>query len=60
MAQHPLDTWALSSEALPSDPHESLPSLIEKLPVAAYTCDPDGLITYFNPAALRLWVVPPS
>ena len=55
MAQHPLDTWALSSEALPSDPHESLPSLIEKLPVAAYTCDPDGLITYFNPAALRLW-----
>ncbi|HXK24369.1 MAG TPA: PAS domain S-box protein [Myxococcota bacterium] len=29
--------------------------LIEKLPVAAYTCDLDGLITYFNDRAERLW-----
>src|SRR5256885_3343235 len=30
-------------------------SLVEKLPAGAYTCDPDGLITYFNPHAVQLW-----
>jgi signal transduction histidine kinase/CheY-like chemotaxis protein len=55
MAQYPLDSWELLAEAFPSAAGESLPSLIEKLPVAAYTCDADGLITYFNPEALRLW-----
>lgn len=30
-------------------------SLLERLPVGAYTCDADGLITYFNQAAVRLW-----
>lgn len=29
--------------------------LLEKLPAGAYTCDPDGLITYFNQHAERLW-----
>jgi diguanylate cyclase (GGDEF)-like protein/PAS domain S-box-containing protein len=29
--------------------------LLEKLPVGAYTCDPEGLITYFNQHAVRLW-----
>lgn len=29
--------------------------LLETLPNAAYTCDREGLITYFNPAAARLW-----
>ena len=29
--------------------------LLEKLPAGAYTCDPDGLITYFNQHATRLW-----
>lgn len=29
--------------------------LLEKLPAGAYTCDPDGLITYFNPHAEQLW-----
>ena len=29
--------------------------LLETLPAGAYTCDPDGLITYFNPHAVRLW-----
>jgi signal transduction histidine kinase/CheY-like chemotaxis protein len=29
--------------------------LLEKLPAAAYTCDLDGLITYFNPQAVKLW-----
>jgi PAS domain S-box-containing protein len=31
------------------------PFLLERLPVAAYTCDPDGLITYFNPQAVEVW-----
>ena len=29
--------------------------LLEKLPAAAYTCDPEGLITFFNRHAVRLW-----
>jgi PAS domain S-box-containing protein len=29
--------------------------LLEKLPAAAYTCDPEGLITYFNQQAAQLW-----
>lgn len=33
----------------------SLRQLLEKLPVGAYICDPNGLITYFNHYAVRLW-----
>lgn len=29
--------------------------LLEKLPAAAYTCDAEGLITYFNERAVELW-----
>jgi two-component system CheB/CheR fusion protein len=29
--------------------------LLAKLPAAAYTCDADGLITYFNERAVQLW-----
>ena len=29
--------------------------LLEKLPAGAYTCDPEGLITYFNLRAVQLW-----
>jgi PAS domain S-box-containing protein len=29
--------------------------LLEKLPAGAYTCDPSGLITYFNSRAVDLW-----
>jgi diguanylate cyclase (GGDEF)-like protein/PAS domain S-box-containing protein len=29
--------------------------LLEKLPAGAYTCDPEGLITYYNQQAARLW-----
>jgi signal transduction histidine kinase len=29
--------------------------LLDKLPAGAYTCDPGGLITWFNPQAERLW-----
>jgi signal transduction histidine kinase len=29
--------------------------LLEKLPAGAYTCDAEGLITYFNQQAVQLW-----
>lgn len=29
--------------------------MLEKLPAGAYTCDSDGLITYFNQHAVELW-----
>jgi PAS domain S-box-containing protein len=29
--------------------------LLDKIPAGAYTCDPDGLITYFNRHAVELW-----
>ena len=29
--------------------------LLENLPAGEYTCDPDGLITYYNPHAVELW-----
>lgn len=30
-------------------------SLLEKLPAGAYTCDPEGLITYYNDHAVQIW-----
>lgn len=30
-------------------------SLLEKLPAGAYTCDSEGLITFFNKYAVQLW-----
>src|SRR5881296_1789848 len=29
--------------------------LLQTLPAGAYTCDADGLITYYNPHAIELW-----
>lgn len=34
--------------------------MLDKLPAAAYTCDADGLITYFNQRALEAWGRPPN
>jgi two-component sensor histidine kinase len=34
---------------------EQFHRLLEKLPAGAYTCDPEGLITYYNPHAVQLW-----
>ncbi len=34
--------------------------LLTALPVAAYVCDADGLITFFNEHAVALWGAPPS
>ena len=29
--------------------------LLDKLPAGAYTCDPQGLITYYNPQVVAIW-----
>jgi hypothetical protein len=34
---------------------EDFRRLLGKLPAAAYTCDADGLITFFNRHAVELW-----
>lgn len=34
--------------------------LLEKLPAAAYLCDPNGVITYYNQRATELWGRAPS
>lgn len=39
--------------APPADPY--FQRILETLPAGAYVCDGDGLITYFNPHAARLW-----
>src|ERR1043165_2216169 len=42
--------------ASPSEAIESqFEQLLDALPVAAYTCDRSGLITYFNARAAELW-----
>jgi PAS domain-containing protein len=33
----------------------ALRRMVDKLPAAAYTCDAEGLITYFNQRAVELW-----
>ena len=34
--------------------------LLENLPAAAYTCDAQGLITYFNRRAVQAWGLVPK
>ncbi|WP_198000122.1 PAS domain S-box protein [Gimesia alba] len=34
---------------------ETIRHLMDALPVATYTCDNDGLITYYNQAAIEFW-----
>jgi PAS domain S-box-containing protein len=53
---------AILKERLPSVPatlatlgHAEIHRLIEVLPAGAYTCDAQGLITYYNRHALALW-----
>jgi PAS domain S-box-containing protein len=42
-------------DALHARGGEQFHRLLDNLPAAAYTCDPDGLITYFNQHAADLW-----
>ena len=49
----------LNTSAWPWDEAE-FRRLLEHLPAGAYTCDPDGLITYYNQRAVELWGRPPK
>ncbi|MCI0704253.1 MAG: ATP-binding protein [Planctomycetia bacterium] len=51
MTEHPLNDCREGQH--PGEFH--FRRLLEKLPAGAYTCDSEGFITYFNPAAERLW-----
>lgn len=44
-----------NSEPSPGIPAVDLEHLLESTPVAFYTCNELGVITYFNPAAGKLW-----
>jgi hypothetical protein len=46
---------ASSQSVLRSSQLESLKGLLGKLPAAAYLCDSNGLITYFNDHAIQIW-----
>lgn len=49
-----------SAAGFPSRSDVEFRRLLETLPAAAYTCDADGLITYFNRRALVAWGRAPS
>jgi PAS domain S-box-containing protein len=52
---------APGAAALHSLPHElSLAAVLEALPEAVYTTDENGLITFFNQAAVALWGITPQ
>lgn len=58
MLKHVLQTIADSAGSpelflYPNELH--FRSLLEKLPAGAYACDADGLITFFNRQAVRIW-----
>jgi PAS domain S-box-containing protein len=42
-------------DATPHTGERPFQHLLQNLPAGAYTCDPKGLITYYNPQALQLW-----
>lgn len=46
---------ARPSETVPRGSDLAFRRMVEKLPAAAYTCDADGLVTYFNQRAVELW-----
>jgi signal transduction histidine kinase len=61
LMDYPLDRAAryaihrYRSEAAERDALLQYRTLFDHLPVAAYTCDEEGLLTYFNQKAVELW-----
>jgi PAS domain S-box-containing protein len=49
------ETQAEHIAVVPGIPRSQYFDLLEQLPVAAYTCNPAGLITYFNSRAVEIW-----
>ncbi len=50
-----MDHALAATRAGPRPVHDDLRPHLDALPVGAYTCDPAGHITYFNPPAAALW-----
>jgi diguanylate cyclase (GGDEF)-like protein/PAS domain S-box-containing protein len=50
-----MEVGLYQAELAPQEGELHFRRLLEKLPAGAYTCDPEGLITYFNQHAVRLW-----
>jgi hypothetical protein len=42
-------------ETIPPPQAVPHPQLLDVVPAAAYTCDADGLITYYNTRAVEVW-----
>lgn len=49
-----MPTPAIPAATAPPAP-EVFRDMLDRLPVAAYACDPGGLITYFNAKAVEIW-----
>ena len=49
------DIQTANPESRRGEPSPELCRLLDRLPAAAYTCDADGLLTYFNQRAAELW-----
>ena len=45
------EKWAPAPEASVKD----LQAILDNLPAAAYACDREGLITYYNARAVQAW-----
>ena len=52
---HESTTWRASANLEASSSELDYRSVLERLPAAAYTCDAEGLITYFNSRAVDIW-----
>ncbi|MGQ0539155.1 MAG: PAS domain S-box protein, partial [Gemmatimonadaceae bacterium] len=53
-SRHKLTTDGADSNGI-SQSELEFQRLLEALPAGAYTCDPGGLITYFNARAVNVW-----
>jgi PAS domain S-box-containing protein len=53
LAEVTAERWRVVAPRYPSE--LEFRRLLETLPAGAYTCDPDGLITYYNQHAVELW-----
>ena len=52
--------WGRQVGSTPREGDLHFRRLLEKLPAGAYTCDPEGLITYYNQHAVHLWGCAPK
>src|SRR5258707_939898 len=51
----PMDGQLRDTDSIPNSSEVEFRRLLERFPAAAYTCDSEGLITFFNERAVQLW-----